>query len=1450
MQNRFFPANRFLERGARCVRRTSTLCLRQAKAAGPRPATVMPWLLGALAWLMPAALCLAAPPYEIEQTPKLRYVAKATWFDSMLASRAALQADEAAGTRPAPKVAFQSDVVRGRQPAQDVSVPIDGVSEIYLYVTGAPDVEYGAGDWIAPRAIDAAGKETLLCSGKFLSIQQGFHTVDCSLRSRVDPPLLIADEMFEHGINLQAPGKIRVTLPKGTMRFDAKIGIDDWVNPETYKLPQPYYYQPHHFSTTALQKGDSKTNSPPNGAVRFHVTDAAGATRRDLWTHLTEEFSDEMPRQQMKWEREDRLLEGDWEPGDWRTLAMRYAEASGCVAGMRAQALGAAEKVVDRATFDRVRKTYIRSREIDQAVARAEQLEFSAVREAVRDLITTYDAKYPDGQLYLDQLARLEELTTAALESYRKERNASRSVENPNTQLHAKILALLERFDALRYTALTSNPLLDWDQLLLVRRTPHGDPRRAMGRGYGVAEYLGYPRQSSKCNPGIEQPLNWENDLCVLSPTAPGGEITTLYQPEGRRLLKDLDLAWDGKSILFSMPGSHDKWHVFETNTDGSSLRQLTPTDQDDVHFYDPCWLPSGEIAMVSTAPLQGVPCNTGVIVGMMFKMNADGTGIRQIAFEQDHTYDPTVMPDGRILYLRWDYTDTPHVWNRVLFTMNPDGTNQSEFYGSNSYWPNSLFFARPIPDHPTKFVGIVTGHHVGRAGEMILFDRAKGRRETEGVVQRISDRNGYVEPLIEDKLTQHSWPKFLHPYPLSDKYSLASCKPTPDSLWGIYLVDVFDNMVLLREEEGRALLEPVPVRSNPRPPVIPGRTAPHRDEGTVFLADIYAGPGLQEIPRGTVNKLRVFTYHFAYQKQAGIQHRVGADGPWEVKQVLGTVPVEPDGSAFFRVPAKTPISLQPLDEEGKALQLMRSWVTVMPGEVRSCVGCHEDNADGPPAAIQETMAGLRAPVRLTPWYGPTRGFSFAREVQPVLDKYCVSCHDGTPEEDGTALSDLRANQNVVWAYRHGNPELIRFEDMPVEELVPKYSGLFSPSYIALRKQIRVGGLESDLHLLPPMEFHADTSRLIQILKKGHHGVRLNREAWDRLVTWIDLNAPSHGTWSEFTRIPGDQDERRCELRAMYGGRPENGETIIYGDPPFGGDLTPVVPEPDPTKSASRPPQALGQIREAAFAHNTSELEPEKKDYLTIDLGNDVSMRLVRIPAGQASDAESIDRPFWMGCCEVTNGQYAQIDPGHDSRFEHRGSWIFSEEYLGWPLNAPDQPVVRVSWDEANAFCERLSERSGRRIRLPSEQQWEYACRAGAMTPFWFGTKETDFTPYDNLADRSLRRLATESWGPRPPDLAARDDRFEDGHLVTAEVGSFSPNPFGLYDMHGNVAEWTLGRYGANAERRTVRGGSWRDLPTDADAAERFGYRPYQKVFHVGFRVVCEDGEPPNVASR
>ncbi|MGA2497519.1 MAG: SUMF1/EgtB/PvdO family nonheme iron enzyme, partial [Tepidisphaeraceae bacterium] len=626
-------------------------------------------------------------------------------------------------------------------------------------------------------------------------------------------------------------------------------------------------------------------------------------------------------------------------------------------------------------------------------------------------------------------------------------------------------------------------------------------------------------------------------------------------------------------------------------------------------------------------------------------------------------------------------------------------------------------------------------------------------------------------------------------------------------------------------------------------------------------LQDAYLGAPMAGVPRGTVKKLRVVAYHFAYQRIAGIDHRVGANGPWEVKRVLGTVDVEADGSACFRVPAKTPFTVQPLDAEGKAVQLMRSWMTAMPGETVSCAGCHDNRLAAPP--VKQTAAMMRGPQTIKPWFGPPRGFSFKREVQPVVDKYCVGCHNGAAQPDGARPVDLRGEQGFFCCYK-GEPKGEIIRGVPKEQFLGKYGGIFEPSYIELRRYVRAAGLESDLHGLPPMEFHADTSELLRMLKKGHHGVKLDAEAVERLATWIDLNAPCHGTWKELIKIGDKQCERRKELQKLYGGLVQDPEEIP--------DATPLLPLPpgegrgaglvrpnnDVTNSGPHPnhlPKGEG-VKVAGWPFDSAEALRRQnaldRPRQSLDLGNGVKLELAHIPAGEfamgdgrgSADerprAAKIERAFWMGQFEVTNEQYAQFDPEHDSRFEHRTSWIFSEEYLGWPLNGPKQPVVRVSWYEAMEFCKWLSAKTGKRYTLPTEQQWEWACRAGTDTPFWFGDMNTDFSPFANLADKSIRELAYQGWRPKAPDIAARDDRFDDGHLVTADVGSYKPNLWGLYDMHGNAAEWTASTY--NATQRVVRGGSWFDLPVRARSAARWGYEPWQKVFNVGFRVVCDDG--------
>jgi hypothetical protein len=372
-----------------------------------------------------------------------------------------------------------------------------------------------------------------------------------------------------------------------------------------------------------------------------------------------------------------------------------------------------------------------------------EMVNFSALRRTIRDLMKTFPTKYTKGEDYLKTLERYKGDLPKIKAALRQGDKAA--------------LNKVEEIVTFKREALLANPLLDFERLLLIKRKPLGDPRRATGdkdNDKGLGKFLGLPQQSSWQLHTMPNTDGWDNEISVLSLVKQAEPLTTLYKPPKGKLVNEMDLHFDGKKLMFSIPDSRKFWQIFEINIDGTGLRQVSDADQPDVHNFDSCYLPNGKIAYISTAPFQGVPCNASVNVGMMYLMDTNGKNIRQVCFEQDHNFCPTVMNDGRILYLRWEYTDIPHVWARFLFTMNPDGTCQREYYGSGGYWPNAIFFARPIPGHPTKVVGIVTGHHVGRVGELVIFDPALGRRATDGVVQRIPDRGQKVEPLIQDKLT------------------------------------------------------------------------------------------------------------------------------------------------------------------------------------------------------------------------------------------------------------------------------------------------------------------------------------------------------------------------------------------------------------------------------------------------------------------------------------------------------------------------------------------------------------------------------------------------------------------------------------------------------------------------------------------------------------------------
>lgn len=1032
--------------------------------------------------------------------------------------------------------------------------------------------------------------------------------------------------------------------------------------------------------------------------------------------------------------------------------------------------------------------------------------DLDALRRAVTAMTETYADAYPNGPAYLEHIAQYERLLSGGAPA-----DAAR----------------IDEFNAFRREALMANPLLrNFSRILVVKRKADSPA-------------LGLPQNwQGNCSLPLTK---YDNEIALLSRERPGDPLLTVFKPDKSYFAGDIDLHFDGGRLLFSMPGLHERSQIWEIRLDGTGLRQVTRGGEEDVDNYDACYLPDGRIIFASTANFQGVPCVTGSdSVANLCIMNADGSGVRQLCFDQDHNWCPTVLNNGRVLYTRWEYADIPHSNSRLLFHMNPDGTGQMEYYGSNSYWPTSVMYARPIPNHPTKVAAIVTGHHgVPRMGELVILDPAQGRREADGAVQRIPGYGKRVEPVVIDNLADNSWPKFLHPYPLSGQFFLVACKPAPESLWGIYLVDVFDNLLLLREEPGYALFEPVPVAARPAPPVIPDKILPGSREGAVYLADVYSGPGLAGIPHGAVKSLRVISYTWAYRKMGGMLGVIGMEGPWDMHHILGTVPVEADGSALFRVPANTPIAVQPLDEKGRALQLMRSWFTAMPGETLSCAGCHEAQNATPPA--RATLAARHAPTDIVPWRGPARPFSFAREVQPVLDLYCLQCHDGTDK----TRPDLRGNVNITdWK-----------SDYPGSG-TPAVGGKFSVAYAALHKYVRRPGIESDYHLLVPMEYHASATELIQMLEKGHHGVALDSEAWDRLTTWIDLNAPFHGTWSA---IQGEETmrqsaARRRELLRQYAGLETDYETIA--DTVL--DMHPPAPIPGPETLATETSISNAVIPASSI---------ESLERRVVDLGGGVTLTLLRIPAGKflmggGADGPAnpivIDAPFWLGRTEITNEQYALFDPAHDSGVESMHAYQFGIH--GYPLNTPRQPVVRVSWERALAFCRWLSNSTGLPFSLPTEAEWEYACRAGTGTPFSYGGLDSDFSAFANLGDARLREFARNTYiqvnllpNPNPyDDWIPKEDRFDDGAMLSSEAGRYAPNPWGLCDMHGNVWEWTRSAFApcpyaagdgrndvSGSSARTVRGGSWYDRPKRATAAFRLAYAPYQRVFNVGFRVAC-----------
>ncbi|MBQ3536513.1 MAG: SUMF1/EgtB/PvdO family nonheme iron enzyme [Alistipes sp.] len=1011
-----------------------------------------------------------------------------------------------------------------------------------------------------------------------------------------------------------------------------------------------------------------------------------------------------------------------------------------------------------------------------------------------------------------------------------------------------------KRIVELKREILLSNPLLD-DAKILVGRYRVGNSARSIWTPSLGTQANNWSNQGSAARSGFDA------EIAELSNIRGEIKSRTVFKPTNSSCVTDLLLHWDGERILFTAADDNQRWGVYEVNRDGTNFHKVIHSEEPDLEFFDGAYMPSGRIIAMSNIGYQGVPCVNGSDqVGNMIAYEPATGALRRMTFDQDANWHPRVMNNGRLMYVRWEYTDLTHYYSRFVMHANPDGTETKALYGSGGWFPNSIFDVQPLPGGVNTFVGIISGHHgIARSGRLILFDPSKGRKETKGMIQEMPFSKREIIPLIKDELVNGVWPQFIKPYPIDDKYFLVTAKLTPESLWGIYLVDIYDNMTLVAEFEGEGLINPIVVKKRPVPPIIPDRIKPDDKEATVFIQNIYEGEGLPGVPVGVVKKLRVFAYEYTYVNSESDHIAQGIQSGWDIKRNLGEVDVEADGSAMFKIPANTPVSFQPLDSEGRAIQWMRSWVTGMPGEVLSCVGCHEDQNSMPIA--KRAIASSKAPAKLQTPEGGVRSFTFDLEIQPILDRNCIACHNTggvKPNFSAKQVIDLREEREGGYSRSSRKAQ--------------SGSLYLSESYLNLHPYVNRQGPEADIYVMKPYEYHASTSELVRLLKAGHHGVELTDKEWRTIYNWIDFNAPCHGrfVYNNVGYCPTDQYSRRIELANKYA----NGAGVDWKK-----ELDDYAkwmkenPAPAPVrKEVEVPKYKAVKSRRFPFSAEQAQAMVEQigESRRKIKIAEGVEIEFVRIPAGEfvmgnnergrgaaPATVVKIDRPFWMSATEITNGQYNVFDPAHDSRYTAQ----FWKDHVGpgYAANRPAQPVTRISWNQAMEFCRAMSERTGVQLTLPTEAQWEWACRAGSDADFWWGALGEDFSRNDNLADQSLRKMAVSGVDPQPVHESSwvyefytfmpREDSINDGTMTIADVAKYAPNAWGLYDMHGNVAEFTRSAYVPYPYRGekqdgdvvSVRGGAWNVPPKLSAAYCRESYLKWQPANNVGFRVVIEE---------
>ncbi len=732
-----------------------------------------------------------------------------------------------------------------------------------------------------------------------------------------------------------------------------------------------------------------------------------------------------------------------------------------------------------------------------------------SLRDAIADLKATFGPRYP----------RADEFT-AKVDAIEK----SASDAQANTPDHAIVLKEMKRAEEalnnLRQEALVNaNPLVqDCGKILFIRR-----------KTYQSSHY--YTDYIDGCK-------FFGGALSILDLKT--GAVTDIVPELKDGIFGKMDLSYDAQRVVFDWKKDiQSGFRIYEVGIDGKGLRQITfpppneaelaknyrtvhtPTGipylsgTDDMH---PCYLPCGDIVFVSTRCQKGILCDGPDVLTSttLHRMDKDGNNMQPLSFNSVSEATPSIMQDGRIMYTRWEYVDKGGSACKCIWAMNPDGTASVEIWGNNIPHPTSRLDSRDIPGRGNLLVTVGTPHMPLGVGSIIRLDTTHSLRTLlplTNLTPEIDtpDEHGYRHLRNGKWVHDLVGPLFREPYPLADPETLAGAgkyflvtgnldqaaqAPTG---YALYLLDEFGNRSLVYKDADFSCWQPIPLRPRPTPPIIP-TTPPipgYEKIGTLYLLDVYEG--MVGIERGRVKYLRIMediprpwavrrTWEGDSRKQQHVV--VSMDGHTAVKYTHGIVPVDPDGSAYFQVPADRNIFVQALDANYMELQRMRTFVNLRPGETRGCLGCHEEKRVAPATTIMPT-AMRRPPVLPVAQPGETvpRAIHYVTDVQPILDKHCIRCHSG---KEPKAKLDLTGEMTDQFTRSYENIIKRKLAGNVVDEIGAKH-----------------GNIES----ADPLFYGSHTSKLAKQIQTGHSNVKLTLEEWIRLVTWIDSNAQYYGTW-------------------------------------------------------------------------------------------------------------------------------------------------------------------------------------------------------------------------------------------------------------------------------------------------------------------------------------------------